>query len=469
MDPVFIDNVEYQTNLSEAEIKVARADIQKSQNLSKSCLSMLAVAVKDKDTQIMHLMSEVLLTHPMILLAASVQANNKVKKNKRCSLEQCLEASKKLNLFHKTEEMSEVYPKKKSSGGVRMIHKPSFLHRVAQTAVKNVMEVFFQRHKWQYTHQGVPRAIRHIKERFNSGHHYFCHLDIKSFFQNFQLEKLMEFLPLPKGVVENVVAAKNIITALSPRHGTSDTSDQNMAYSHGQTQTQKGHENKKGEALLYNYPLPHEDNLLHIASLGIPQGSICSPIIAAYCVSYLAWNQGPGECLSNYADDFIAQAKTAKAVKNCGKRLMDAVGKLPGGSFTLNVKAIGHVKDGVVTLGHHFILKDGVLKISPSPKAINGLTEKMAKFDDRISKLAYPIDKTIKIDQTEIAKNLIDMQAHLVGWAAAFSECDDVSRYTDMFYASLREWCHKLKFAFTDIAAAVTPDMISQIDIYGLS
>ena len=469
MNPVFIDNVEYQTNLSEAEIKVARADIQKGQNLSKSCLSMLAVAVKHKDTQIMHLMTEVLLTHPMILLAASVQANNKVKQNKRCSLEQCFEASKKLNLFNKIEEISEVYPKKKSSGGVRMIHKPSFLHRVAQTAVKNVMEVFFQPRKWQYTHQGVPRAIRHIKERFNSGHHYFCHLDIKSFYEHFQLEELIKFLPLPKEVVENVVSATCITTLLSPRHGTSDTSDQNMAYSHGQTQTEKGHENDKGEALLYNYPLYNEDKLLHIASLGIPQGSICSPIVAAYCVSYLAWNQGPGECVCNYADDIIAQAKTAKAVKNCGKRFMDAVGTLPGGSFTLNVKAIGHVKDGVVLLGHHLILKNGVLKISPSPKAINGLTEKMAKLDVRISKLVFQLDKSKGMDKAEIIRNLVYMQAHLVGWAAAFSECDSVKRETDTYQHGIYVWCHTLGYAFGDIAAAVTPDMISQIDIYGLS
>ena len=288
MDPVFIDNVEYQTNLSKAEIKVTQADIQKGQSLSKSFLSMLAVAVKHNDTQITHLMTEVLLTHPMILLAASVQANNKVKKNKRCSLEQCLEASKKLNLFHKIGERSEVYPKKKSSGGVRMIHKPSFLHRVAQMAVKNVMEVCFQPRKWQYTHQGVPRAVRHIKERFNSGHHHFCHLDIKSFYENFQLEKLIEFLPLPEGVVEYVVAAKNIHTLYSPRHETSEASDENMAYSHGETQTKKGHENNKGKAFLYNHPLSYKDHLLYIASLGIPQGSICSPIIAAYCVSYLA-------------------------------------------------------------------------------------------------------------------------------------------------------------------------------------
>ena len=469
MTTIVLGGVTYETNLCDDEIAAARADLQNGQCLSKNCLAMLAGALKAKDSETTTLIINMLVTHPSVLFAASVQANNSIEKASRCSLEQCLDTSKKLCLMNKLEGTSEVYPKKKSSGGVRMIHKPSFLHRVAQMAVKNVMEVFFQRHKWQYTHQGVPRAIRHIKERFNSGHHYFCHLDIKSFFQNFQLEKLMEFLPLPKGVVENVVVAEHIDTELSPRHGTSDASDQNVAFSHGKTQTKKGHENNKGAAFLYSYPLSYEDSLLHIASLGIPQGSICSPIIAAYCVSYLAWNQGPGECLCNYADDFIAQAKTAKAVKNCGKRLMDAVGKLPGGSFTLNVKAIGHVKDGVVTLGHHFILKDGVLKISPSPKAINGLTEKMAKLDVRISKLVFQLDKSKGMDKAEIMRNLVYMQAHLVGWAAAFSECDNVKRETDTYQHGIYVWCHTLGYAFGDIAAAVTPDMISQIDIYGLS
>ena len=429
---------------------------------------MLAVAVKHKDTQIMHLMTEVLLTHPMILLAASVQANNKVKKNKRCSLEQCLEASKKLNLFHKIGERSEVYPKKKSSGGVRMIHKPSFLHRVAQMAVKNVMEVCFQPRKWQYTHQGVPRAVRHIKERFNSGHHHFCHLDIKSFYENFQLEKLIEFLPLPEGVVEYVVAAKNIHTLYSPRHETSDASDENMAYSHGETQTKKGLENNKGKTFLYHHPLSYEDHLLYIASLGIPQGSICSPIIAAYCVSYLAWNQGPGECLSNYADDFIAQAKTAKAVSGCSKRLTDAVLKLPGGPFTLHEKAIGHVKDGCIFLGHQFALEGGVLKTSPSAKAQNGLMEKMSKLDDRISKLVYPLDKSEGVNKTEIMENLVYMQAQLVGWASAFSECDNVTRFTETYHNNLVAWCKTIGYKFTSIAAAVTPDMFSDLDIYGL-
>ena len=73
------------------------------------------------------------------------------------------------------------------------------------------------------------------------------------------------------------------------------------------------------------------------------------------------------------------------------------------------------------------------------------------------------------MDKAEIMRNLAYMQAHLLGWAAAFSECDNVKRETDTYQNEIHEWCHTLGYALSDIAAAVTPDMISQIDIYGLS
>jgi hypothetical protein len=139
------------------------------------------------------------------------------------------------------------------------------------------------------------------------------------FYGSFEPEKLSPELPLPKEVVEHAVLGRHMEVVWDPEH-------------------------MKGKTL---HPSLSPRHILHKeARLGVPQGSACSSIIGAFCMSRLPWVPKVGVVMLNYVDDFLLLANSPSALAEAIDELTEAVGDLPGGKFKLQLVEKGSASHG---------------------------------------------------------------------------------------------------------------------------
>jgi hypothetical protein len=117
------------------------------------------------------------------------------------------------------------------------------------------------------------------------------------------------------------------------------------------------------------------------ARLGIPQGSGCSQIVGMFIVSQLAWPSLPVAPMINYADDFLLLALDPLVLDKAVGELTDAVSGLPGGNFSVVLKAQRTASMGFEFLGHHLKIVDGTLKTVPTNANLEDLYRKLDKVD----------------------------------------------------------------------------------------
>jgi hypothetical protein len=325
MGIVFLKLVPFKHSLSCAELKAAHVRIKKAQTVANALAQQLHTAIKTGNPLTQKCVVADLLTSEEAVLACAIQANWKLPKFKRHPLEDCLSLPDKLDLSKPLSEPVRVWPQPKSSGGYRMIQDHGLRHRTAQHLIKRVLDAHLVPRPFQYTHLGCHQAIKETKALIKQGYVYTAHLDIQNFFRSFELEKLLPELPLPKEVVANAVVGRHMAVQWDP-------------------------ESMKGKS--YSPSLPPAYSLLEEARLGIPQGSACSPVVGAYCLSRLQWTPIADVALLNVADDFLLLSKNAGALEKAIGEVAEAVGNLPGGTFTLKLKKARTAKQGFKFLGH---------------------------------------------------------------------------------------------------------------------
>jgi hypothetical protein len=400
-----------------------------------------AIGAGDKEAQGKAIAT--LMTTKEARLAAAIRANRALPDNKRATLERCIEIAEKLDLSKPIKEPVRVWRKPKSNGGYRIIHDPGLVHRTAQQLVRRVMDKHFMPRPFQFTLLGVQRAIKEVKKLVGEGYVYAAHLDIKDFYGSFELEKLLSELPLPEGTVMHAV--------------------------HGRFMELTWVQDKsKGR-----YGSPSSSQSLSLLSaqarLGMPQGSGCSSIIGAHCVSRLKWHSTDGVALVNYVDDFLLLATSREARAEAVEELTEAVGHLPGGTFMLELKRKAHVAQGFTFLGHTLQLTDGELRLSPSPKALECFFQEMDGFDHKLQHVVFgPGAQLNACDKPKAMALLARYTTHIRGWRAAFQECPGIDEILAGACAARDQWLSDIGASEADLNPYMNPYIKYEVDGYAL-
>jgi hypothetical protein len=165
---------------------------------------------------------------------------------------------------------------------------------------------------------------------------------------------------------------------------------------------------------------------LQDARPGVPQGSAASPLVGELAVSELDLKLPPQVCLANYVDNFLVVAPSKDQLEAALLAFASATAELPGGTFTLKLEQCAPLSEGIVFLSHQLKLEDGKWDVTPSNDAYSELWDDLEKLEAiaKIAKGAYLKQKSP--ENRVIALSAIDaVQAHGVGWLAAFDECED--------------------------------------------
>jgi hypothetical protein len=433
------------TGLSAADVSEAKAKLEIARAATKARTSDLLKSVKAGDTVAQAELSEMLLYGEDARLVSAFAANKKLKPERRQTIERCLSVPSLLNFGQPLPELVNVYPKSKKSGGVRMIHNFGLLHRTSQHVVARVMSAYYKPRWFQYTQRGTHAAIKEAKAYLAAGHVHLARLDITDFYPSFEFEKLVNELPLPPEVVENVVVGRHMKVEMDQEF----INHINMA------------------------SLPHSINdLLLQARLGIPQGSACSPIVSSYCVSRLIWTMWfptmSPEPLINYADDFLLPSSSEKLLDKAAGALTKAMAYLPGGHFELKPEVKGDAADGFDFLGHDFQIVDGKLTTSPTQSNREAFWETLVRLQDKFFKLIGPLCVVKDCNKLEALKVLAHMMAVGNGWLSAFGECDDLKSEILMLLNDLNDGCAMLGITPAELAKAIEPYMEYEPGDYAL-
>ncbi len=392
---VVLNGISYRHELGPSQLEAAKQQIGVARGYDRLLRDKLRSATSEKFHDIAEFTS-IYLNSRSAILSAAVQANGRIDWKRREHLEYCLALRNTFSLDAVNDEPVRIFAHKKTNGGFRAISKFGLKNRTAQLLVRRIMEYHFHPRDIQYTFRGVPTAISAIRERLMSGLVYYASLDIKNHFGSFEMKKLLNLLPLPKEWVERAVSGRL------------------MAVEAGMTPASS-------------------DNLLTQARRGIPTGSGCSPIIAAYSISHLKWDTHPQMVLINYADNFLILCSDKALLSEGIGELKVVVAELPGGSFFLKEISSGHAKHGFEFLGHDISYSANGLSIRPGAPAVNSIYAKLERIDEQ---LPYGCAKY----QAETTKELVLVGCQLLkGWISAFKASDHITEYEEAMLTLLSQ------------------------------
>lgn len=323
-------------------------------------------------------------------LVAVITQNKKLDRGRRRSLRQCFSLAKSLSAHKQSDEIVRVRFKPKASGGQRPIQEFGLRHRSAQQLAKSIIECRMNPRDWQYTHKGVPKAIRFLKDLEPGAETWAAKLDIKDFYGHFLEADLKKLLwEVPQSVVKATLLSKENVL---------------MDY--------------KGVPLAGSY--------LQDAHRGVAQGSIVSPLLGALAVSNISWNPDEKIGCANYADDFLLVANSKSDLDDAVHAFDLAVqAGLPGGNFHLKPPILSQFGHGVAFLGHYlFVARDG-LKVDPGGPAITRLAERLDELRVK-TRLAIVSHKEHPSDATrhKMLGQLASILYYVNGWCSSFAECE---------------------------------------------
>lgn len=413
---VQVDGVAVPTALTPGQVRRAKREIIRCNTHRNALRAKLSRAIRDndllaQDTAIFHLVSG-----PECIVSYTVEANKELPFSKRHPLEECIEVPPSFTIEAPLEETVLAWAEPKAKAGFRTLVSFDLRHKAMQLAVKDILSRYFVPRSFQYAHRGVHAAIRGVRDQLEAcaGHTCFEHYDIKNFYGSFD-EELSGRLPVPKGAADNVVLGRHLNVQV------------NM---------------KRAKANHYGHPLyPSASTIIGDARLGIPTGSICSPMVGNWVVSHLAW-KGEGVALFTYVDNFLFLGSSPQEAAEAAGRAVEAVGKLPGGNFILERRDHGLVTEEFEFLGHAIRKGPSGVRVRPSDVSVASLGMRFDELDKVLSGSTRP----------EALKKLVRMTALIDGWASAFSSCDDVERELFTYRQCRKEWMKYYKASEMEIA-----------------
>src|SRR5581483_1704897 len=138
-----------------------------------------------------------------------------------------------------------------------------------------------------------------------------------------------------------------------------------------------------------------EEGVVYPTEAGVPQGGICSPVIANLVLDGLearlraafpryVWNGhtqvSPKVNLVRFADDFIVTGATKDLLEDAVKPLVEAFLRERGLELSAEKTVVTHIVDGFDFLGQNIRKYNGKLLIKPSAKSVKTLLRKVRRL-----------------------------------------------------------------------------------------
>lgn len=321
--------------------------------------------------------------------AAADRANRKLPKSERNSLSDVRSVAESIKVHSASTEPIRVFFKKKLNGK-RSICVFGFERKVRHELVRPILDQLFCPKPWQFTHRGVPKAIRYIQELDLTAGTAVAALDISNFFGSFDRKSL-------GGVVSAIPSTVRRMTLLHE--------EAPLVYMNGA-----------------NLSGVHSGK----ARRGIAQGSAVSPLVAAIAVSQINWEPAQGVIVVNYSDDFLIVAPTKEEVEASIFALKTAIAVSLGDAFNLKTKAISTLGEGITFLGHSLQFEDDVLVTVPAPGAYTRIRQdiKLIQQEAANSINRYKTKNALS-DRKKAVWHMARLVARYQNWQRAFQQCTE--------------------------------------------
>ena len=278
-------------------------------------------------------------------LAALVVANRRAKPAHRETDAALITRAKDLDLWECDREPVRAVAKSKSTGGHRLLMAFGLNNRAKQILVKWVLEPWIRPRLLPCQHVlsgGRDAAVTACKSTIEKGgHKWVTEIDIKNCFGSISVEWLKGKLPIPRGVIEAVVASAHLnLTATSSIACALLTKNRN----------------------------------------GIPQGSVVSPLIAEFVVSCVLREAPAGACAETYVDNVFCFAADVSGIRQHRQSCELLFERHPAGSFSVRSTEPKRISAGFVALG--YLVKRGraAVTISVPTSKISNMVKSIERF-----------------------------------------------------------------------------------------
>lgn len=233
-----------------------------------------------------------------VRLVAFAEQNRRQKRTRRLLPAQMLGSARSVNPISANSEPVPMLFKEKSCGDYRplMVFGPK--KRTYQQIVKWILEIWGRKfdNNDMLVKGSTKRVTDALCEKIQSQRLKFCaELDVSAFFPSISQKWLRDNLPLPKGVIENIVMCK-------------------VGSIRSNRLTCKSFSN---------------------CCMGLPQGSILSPTVAKIVMSAVLQSCSEQICGVAYVDNIFHAAATRRELDRKSSALKSAFSRHPAGNFAL--------------------------------------------------------------------------------------------------------------------------------------
>jgi hypothetical protein len=330
-----------------------------------------------------------------------------------------------------TEEARvNVVPKNSDSGDYRVTLDFGPENRALQYLLLCPLREIADLHPHQFGtgNGGSHAAIKHVAQAMQDGFLWAVEIDIKNCFASFGGDGVVDFLPLPKEVTEQVLLARNL--NLVPG---------NLVDLFGE---------EPGGVHHTPYGAPHTPlrvpsfgpasglgflgaKVLAEARRGIPQGSAASPLVAEMLLA-LPLKQLPklGHVFG-YLDNFLIMATSQDDAVSMAKALGCALQAHPAGPLRPKIRGLFHAGKPIEFLGHRLTAQHGAVIIEPSPAKRQEFKAELKAGLARISGGSLPpAARSRKIQQ---------LRTYIRSWTAAFRLWPGAEKHRDLWLAKVAD------------------------------
>ncbi len=334
-------------------------------------------------------------------LVATVEANRGLKRHRRVPKLRLPEIAAKLNVWKPCGEEVAAYAKEKQSnpGGYRIVQDFGIESRARQELVRRVLEPQVQLHPKQFgiKGSGTHDACYAVLEALEDGNLWTGQLDTKDCYPSINGEKMTDLLPLPPEVTRYVLTCEHL--NILPRG-----------------------------LLRVLLPIGPTGTPVEVRS-GIPQGSICSPIVASVLLAPVASELSEDAPGFFYADNMLVAGQNEGEVIDMLKTLESALMSHPAGPLRPTFGGIRSACDGFDFLGFRFTIKKGKARVKPSERNMHKFQN---EFANGIATLTHGPPSG-----EQRARRIKNLRRYVHSWTKAFDPWHWSSRFRKKMLAEI--------------------------------
>lgn len=272
-----------------------------------------------------------------------------------------VEIAKGVNLCKPSDEPVKVIKKYKSPSSYRIIYSFGPIERAKQRLVSDLIAVMhgFSKYDFAIRGKGVNKAISEVLNQLKKGgYQAIGTIDVTNCFPSINMDAIQSVINLPKSIIINTILEKSDVKVFANANA---------------LHTDSGHQDHLTPAA----------NSSNCGVLGLPQGSICSSIVAGKVLERIL-DKVSAKFKIAFVDDFLVTGKTPEDVLLAYETIKEAA-KVTYPNTPLVLKFSPPVKLGgrMNFLGAWFRLKEFYgnkgTHVSPSEKALRKFYINLAK------------------------------------------------------------------------------------------